>query len=270
MKTIVLHINDDRAQGDRLAVALDLARAHGAHIACVQAGVYDIYLSSDPMGGFYGSAELYEVVKQRNEDARQRIEARLNAEGVSWDYENCDGDPVQILVSRARLADLIVVSRADRDDGVYPGPIPIAGDVAVLARAPVLVVPPGTTSFDSKGPVAVAWNGSMEAAHSLRLTLRQLRLASAVHLLTVDDPPADFPATDGCRYLSRHGISSELHQCRSDQRPVADTLLAAAHAVGATCLVMGAYGHSRLRETIFGGVTSDLLARATLPLLLAH
>ena len=270
MKTIVLHINDDRAQNDRLAVALDLARAHSAHIACVQAGVYDIYLSSDPMGGFYGYSELFKVVHERNDAARQRIEARLQAEGVSWDYENCDGDPVQILVSRARLADLIILSRADRDDGVHPAPMPLAADVAVNARAPVLVVPPGMRSHESSGAVAVAWNGSMEAAHSLRLTLPQLRLASAVHLVTVDDAPAEFPATDGCRYLSRHGISSELHQARSDGRPVAETLLAAVHALGATCLVMGAYGHSRLRETILGGVTSDLLARTTVPLLLAH
>ena len=270
MKSILLHVNDDLAQDDRLAVALDLARAHDAHISCVQAGVFDIYLASDPMGGFAGYAELFGVVRARAVEARARIEARLSHEDVSWDFELCEGDPVRTLVSRARLADLIVLSRAADDDGTQPGPMSIAGEVAVNVRAPVLVVPPSVRSFDSKGVVAVAWNGSPEAAHSLRMTLPQLRLASAVHLVTVDADVGDFPATDGCRYLSRHGIKSELHEYQSDGRSVAETLLAAVALLHANCLVMGAYGRSRLRETVFGGVTHDLLNQSQVSLLLAH
>lgn len=270
MKSIILHVNDDLAQDDRLEVALDLARAHGAHLGCVQAGVFDIYLASDPMGGFAGYAALFGVVRARAAEARGRVEARLKHEGVSWDFELCEGDPVKTLVSRARLADLVVLSRATGDDGIHPGPMPIAGEVAINVRAPVLVVPPGTRSFDSKGIIAVAWNGSVEAAHSLRLTLPQLRLASEVHLVTVDGDVGDFPATDGSRYLSRHGIASELRECISDGRPVAEVLQEAVDVVRANCLVMGAYGHSRLRETVFGGVTHDLLLSSPVSLLLAH
>lgn len=270
MKSIIVHINDDLAQDDRLAVALDLARAHGAHLCCVQTGVFDIYLATDPMGGFAGYAQLFGEVRARAAELRARIEARLASEGVSWEFRLREGDPVQTLVSQSRLADLVVLSRTAADDGTSPGPLPIAGEVAVAVRAPVLVVAPGTRSFDSNGVVAVAWNGSVEAAHSLRLTLPQLRLAGEVHLVTVDGDVGEFPATEGCRYLSRHGIKTELYECRSDGRSVAETLLAATTPIRANCLVMGAYGHSRLRETVFGGVTHDLLLGSPVALLLAH
>ena len=270
MKSILLHVNDDHAQNDRLEVALDLARAHSAHLTCVQALRFDIYLSSDAMSGFYGYSMLFDAIRSNAAEARRRIEKRLQAEGMSWTFEHYDGDPAQVLVSHARLADLIVVSRGDADHGDRPGPLPIAANVAISARSPVLVVPPRQATFRSDGPVAIAWNGSIEAAHSLRLTLPQLRLASEVHLITVDDDADEFPATDGSRYLSLHGISSELHQCRSDHRKIAETLLAKAEALHATCLVMGAYGHSRLRETVLGGVTRDLLAGSPIPLILAH
>lgn len=270
MKSILLHVNDDHAQNDRLEVALDLARAHSAHLMCIQALRFDIYLSSDAMSGFYGYSMLFDAIRSNAAEARRRIEKRLQTEGVNWKFEHYDGDPAQVLVSHARLADLIVVSRADVDYDDQRGPLPIAAQVAVSARSPVLVVPPRQATFRSDGPVAVAWNGSIEAAHSLRLTLPQLRLASAVHLITVDADASEFPVTDGSRYLALHGIKSELHECRSDHRKVADTLLAKAEALHASCLIMGAYGHSRLRETILGGVTRDLLASSTIPLILAH
>lgn len=270
MKSILLHIHDDHAQDARLAVALDLARASQGHISCVQVTPFNTYIVGDPFGGLYASTTLLEALRTKEEEERARIERRLKNEDITWDWHHADGEPAHALVNRGRLADVVILSRADKGRNDKPGPLPIAADVAVHARAPILVVPPDSDRFRADGPVVIAWNGSPEAAHSLRLTLSLLHMASDVHIVSVSDDDIDFPSTDASRYLARHGISSELHEWPRKGRSVAQALSDAALELGASCLVMGAYGHSRLRETVLGGVTRELLAQTTVPLLLAH
>ena len=270
MKTIILHIHFDHAQDDRLAVAIDVARVHAGHICCVQTIPLDNSVILDPMGGVYPLPGLTEAVAKRAVDERHRIEARLQSAGVSWDWKELRGDTAGDLVACASLADLIVLSREAHANDSLPGPAQIVSDVAVHARAPVLVVAPGVGQFRSEAPIVVAWNGSIEAANSLRLTLPMLRTASSVHLVEVAEDSVGFPATEACRYLSRHGIAVELHSRPHGDHSIAHTLLDAAAEFEASCLVMGAYGHSRLREMVLGGVTRELLAETTISLLLAH
>ncbi len=275
VKSILVHIHDDYAQDARLAVALDLARACGAHLCCVQANPFTSYVLGDPWGGFYGSTTLLDALRTSADEQRARIEQRLKSEGVTWDWTYVPGEPAQVLVSCGRLADLLILSReekgrAEKGREDKPAPLSIVSDVAIHARAPVLVVPPEADRFRADGPVVFAWNGSLEAAHSLRLTLSLLRLATEVHIVTVSDDEIGFPPTDASRYLSRHGISSELHEWPRKGRSIAQALSDAADELNAAYIVMGAYGHSRLRETVLGGATRDLLAGATVPLLLAH
>lgn len=270
MKSILLHIHDDHAQDARLAIALDLARAFQAHITCVQVSPFDSYIISDPLGGLFASTQLLDALEEREEHERTRLEQRLESEGVSWDWKHADGDTAQALISHGRLADILVVSRQDKDRDGQPGPLPVAADVVIHTRAPVLVVPPGGHRFRADSPVVIAWNGSPEAAHSLRLVLPLLRLAKEVHIVTVSDDDVDFPQTEARQYLGYHGIGSELHAWPRKGRRTAETLAEAARELQGAYIVMGAYGHSRLRETVVGGVTRDLLADATIPLLLAH
>ena len=270
MPLVATVIHEDRGQDERLAVALDLARAHEAHIGCVQVIPYSSYMVTDPLGGIYASEQLLDAIEARTQAERARIEERLRSEDVQWDWEDVDGHPTHVLVSRGCLADVLIVSRPDeRQEGGRP-PLPIAAEVALHARAPVLVVPPGTDRFDATGRVMIAWNGSAEAAHSLRLVLPFLSMAAAVHIVTVADDPVDFPSTEASRYLARHGIRSELHEWPRKDRLIAEALAEAADQLAATTLVMGAYGHSRFRELVLGGVTRDLLGQATLPLLMSH
>ncbi len=270
MKSIYLHVHDDAGQEERLGVALDLAHTHGANISCVQTTGFNSYIMTDPFGGMYASTDLLNAAQLRDEEERARIDLRLKGEGVTWDWVHADGDFARTLVSCARLADVLILSRHDKMHGAKPAPPAIVADVIVLARAPVLVVPPGINNFRADGPILIAWNGSIEAAHSLRLTLDFLRLATAVHIVTVSDDSTDFSSAEASRYLARHDIACEEHDWPRENRSVAQTLSAAAAKFGAACIVMGAYGHSRLRETILGGVTRDLLAEATVQLLLAH
>jgi len=117
--------------------------------------------------------------------------------------------------------------------------------------------------------VAIAWDGSFEAAYVLRSCVPLLRGAE-VTLLTVEDVPADFPATDALAYLSRHGVGAEL-QVLPRVGAIEETLARELVLLEAGLLVMGAFSHSRLREFLFGGVTRYFLEHPTGPaLLLAH
>jgi len=198
------------------------------------------------------------------------VEERLGTEGASWDWLRYTGQPSQVVVQCARLADLIVLSLPGEDGG-YTGAHSIAADVALTARAPVLALGRTNQSFNCFGPAMIAWNGSPEAANALRLTLPMLQKASAIHIVSVAEAKEDvLPPTGASQYLSRHGLASELHEWPVGDRSVAEALQDAAATLGAAYIVMGAYGHSRFREAVYGGVTRDFLRHSTVPLLLAH
>lgn len=270
MKTILLHIHEDSGQEARLRFALDIARVTGGHIACAQITPLEYFVGSDPFGGMYAVKEVLANLRAQETVERTRIEAQLGREGVSWDWQQFDGNVVQTLVSQARLADAVVLSQPMRGGGPVAEPLPVVPEVAIHARAAVFSVPAEVRPFDASGPAMVAWNGSYEAAHAMRFALPLLRNAGSVHLVEVTDTAHDLPATAAAAYLSRHGIAAQLRALPQSGRDTSRSLLNAAAEIGATHIVMGAYGHSRLRELILGGVTRDLLVQAQIPLLMAH
>jgi nucleotide-binding universal stress UspA family protein len=138
-----------------------------------------------------------------------------------------------------------------------------------------LVVPEGAKGLDCNGAAIVAWNGSAEASHALRAAVPLLTKATSVVLASVPgerdaDRGLDLPAIEGAEYLSRHGIASEIIEFPLGQTSVAQVLAEAAVRREAAYLVMGAYGHSRLVETVLGGVTRELLANPPLPIFCSH
>lgn len=269
MKTILLPIHDDDGANSRMQAALDIARAHGAHLNCLQTTPLTAYVASDSFGGVFVLPDLMEAVSKQEAKLRAETEARLSREDVPWNYEHCDGDPAATIVDRSSLADLVVLSPAVREP--RPGdPLPLAGDVAIHARTPVLVVPGSASGFDVGAKAMVAWNGSAEAANALKAALPMLRLAGSVVIVTVEEPDEGFlPPVDACEYLSRHGVKAELLAV-GPRGTIGDALLAARDRVGAGYVVMGAYGHSRMREYVLGGVTRQMLRECPVPLLLAH
>ena len=165
------------------------------------------------------------------------------------------------MASGARLADVTVVSRSGG----------LAGDLAMVSRTPVLALPDATALAMPVGVACIAWDGGDEAANALRAAVPLLQGGAAVHVLTVLTEKAEgFPPTDALRYLARHDIKAELHELQRDAS-IEESLAAAVAQLGAQLLVMGAYGHSRVREFLFGGVTRYFLEEPTAPpLLLAH
>ena len=269
MRNILVHVHADDGQEARMRAAIDIARALGGHLDCVYVNPYSTYVTGDPFGGAYVLPELFEQAQRREEEERQRVDARLGREAIPWEWVRHDGDPAKWIVASARLADLIVLSRAVHAPRPHD-PIPVVADVALHALAPVLAVPPDHPGIDVGGPALVAWNGSFEAAHVLRFAVPLLARASAVHVATVAEGSTDAGAAEACSYLARYGVAAQPRPVERRGRAVGDALLGEAADTGASYLVAGAYGHSRMREYLLGGVTRDLLGHSSVPLLLAH
>jgi nucleotide-binding universal stress UspA family protein len=265
LKSVLVHIHDDSGLDGRIAAALDICRAHDAHLTCMHVTPYGAYAAFDPAGGMFVSAVLVEDLRKQQDAMQQRIEARMLAEDVRWDWKAFDGDIAQTLVSASSLADLIVLGQAGPPKGDAMHPLPIVDGVVVHAGCPVLVVPAGCNRINPAAPVVVGWNASEQAARAIRL-----QMASDVHLVSVGKKEEAFPQLGASEYLSRHGISSELHLIDPGVRDADDILHQFALDQGAGCLLIGAYGHSRLRETLLGGVTRYLMMQSHVPLMLAR
>ena len=146
----------------------------------------------------------------------------------------------------------------------------MAGDIAMAVPAPVLAIPEPCGPVDLDAPVMVAWNGSPQAAHAIRAAVPLMANASRILLVTVGEARGQVAADDALRYLSRHDLHAELREVGRGAETIEETLERAAVELGAGMIVMGAFGHTRLRETVFGGVTRYLLEAAPAPLLLMH
>lgn len=268
MRSILLHIHDDECLDARLQVALDLARAFEGHLTCLQAAPFEIGVPGDLHGMMTG--DLLQELRRTANRLRAQLEDRLTGEDVASEWVQVDGRAVDQVLRRAGLSDLVVLGSCEPLS--RRGPALLTGDVILRARTPVLVVPPQTKRFDCGGPAVVAWDGSPEASRALRGAVPLLARASAVTLVTIGeyDKAFDLPPIEGAEYLSRHGIGCEMSEVPLRGGSIGEALAEAAVSHGAAYLVMGAYGHSRLFETLWGGVTRHLLTDPPIPILASH
>lgn len=271
MRSILLHIDTDPGLEARLQAALDIARAMDGHLICLQTISYDIAVPGDIYGSMVG--DVIPVLRENANKLRDKVTARLAGEDVRWDWRQEQGPSRESLLGWASLADLVLAGAHD-PFGSARAPAPLLGDLVVHGSTPVLVMPDAARSFDVAGTAIVGWNGSIEAAHALRMATPLLARASSVVLATVaekrDNREFDLPPLDGAEYLSRHGIECEIVELPLGAETVADTLTDGALRRRASLLVIGGYGRSRMVETVFGGVTRKLLSSPPIPILTAH
>ncbi len=168
---------------------------------------------------------------------------------------------------RGRLFDLTVVARPE-DEGA-------AGSIATLEAAlfdtgrPLVVAPPSAASAPPRHLV-LAWNGTREAARAVWSARPFLAVAERVSVVTVLQDGWEANPVELATYLARHGVAAETHLVKLGDAEVGERLLASAGQLEADLLVMGGYGHSRLRELVLGGATRSVLEQASLPILMAH
>lgn len=270
MKSILVHVSDDETMDTRLQTALDIARATSGHLTCLHVTPVSNYAMFDGFGGVYAMGALIDEANESIVKTEARLEARMQLEDVSWNYRHADAEFAPGIVRQSGLQDLIVVSRPPSKAPSFD-PVRLFGAILAGADAPILVVPANGGGLDITAPILVAWNGSLEAAKALRLSLPLLKLASAVHIICVEeDKTFDFPPLEASEYLSRHGIASEIHQKSGAKSAIDAILVSSAQDLSASMIVMGAYGHSRTFEYVFGGVTKALLNACPMHLLLAR
>jgi nucleotide-binding universal stress UspA family protein len=274
MRSILLHVDDDPSLEARLQTALSLARTTNGHITCVHATPVDAYVAFDSFGGVFVMEKVMEALGEQEAAVQARVEATLRAEDVGWDYRQSTGSVTHVLLSYAALADVIVTGRSERagvPDRAILGPL---GDIVMKSRVPVLIPGRDGPAFDPCGKAVIAWNESYEAANAVRGALPLLKHAASVDVIRIEEPAASrdklFPSTRLLEYLSRHDVHAELVIETIESQFVGEALASLALDGGASYMVLGGYGHSRISEYIFGGVTRALLKSSPVSLVIAH
>lgn len=265
MKNVLLLIHDDAGQEARLQAALDLSRALSGHLHCVD--VTPEPLISDSSFSMVGGTILYDET-EREEEHLVRLKQRLADEDVPWTCESRRGGFASCVEASAGTADIIVLNRAIQ--GSVFDMRTIVGDVLARSEALVLAVPEEARMLDVTGPVLIAWDGSAPVMRTIQRAAPLLAVASSVTLFQAGYLSDEAISTrDAAVYLARHGIDIVVEASEDSKNPVAQ-ITAAARRYEATYCVMGAFGHNRLKEAVFGGVTHEMLGTSGLPLLLGH
>ena len=269
IKTILLHVQNDASLEARLQAGLSLARATGAHLKCLHVTPIEAYVTMDGFGGLFVMDKLIERIDEEEEDLRSRLRTRLDAEDVTWDYEQVTANTVSEIVRRSALSDIAIMGRQahiGRSQGLE---VSILGDVLMATRTPLLIPGDAESVYDPSGPAIIAWNGSYEAANAVRGAIGLLKLSADVRVVQFDDNTGSAP-TGLLEFLSRHGIPAQYDQWTAQGDSIPSLLTEYASEKAASFIVMGAYGHARAGEFLFGGVTRSLLKGCPSALVLAH
>ncbi len=274
IKDIMVHLDGSPEDEIRLQHGQALASVGRAHLTGIYTNLLPELTIATPMDG--GAAaiqiltELEERARQEGDTTARRLTERLSSLQVPSELRRFDetfGVLTGKVVGRARCADLFIATRPDGRAETSDWADLVEAVIFGSGRA-VLLVPP---DHHRQGPiktVLIAWNGSRESARALREGLEFIGPETRTVVLTVD--PSPDAAVSVKAHLARHGIVAEVVTAESGDRRVADIILDEARSVSADLIVMGAYGHARLRERIFGGATRDMLAASDSPILVAH
>jgi nucleotide-binding universal stress UspA family protein len=206
-------------------------------------------------------------------DAVARFEAAAKRAGVSaqatWSSAGLNGG-LELFARIARRFDLSIVRQAQTGKSDAATPF-IEAALFETGRA-VLVVPHTRKAGIKLDRVMIAWDGSRSAARALGDAMPFLRRAKAVQLVMVTEhgKSEEVPGADIARHLACHQLAAEIKEIVAPHIKAADVLLSHATETGADLLVLGGYGHSRLREFVLGGVTRSVLAATTVPALMSH
>lgn len=258
-----------------LKVALELSRGFNAHLTAV----YPIALLSDlPYAGMaFDSVPLLgytESLHKLARDTRIRFTKLADSQLVRLDWQEREGMPSAIVSEAGRLVDLVIFSQGDQNrlQSVIKG---LSDDVLLHLGRPALIVPYIGVSNSTFRRVLVAWDGSRSAARAVNDAIPFLQQADTVEVFTIQESgkSATYSSNNNeniCTHLLRHGIGTISTSVPPGSINPGATILNHASDSGADLLVIGAYGHSRLRETVFGGVTKLLLKSMTLPLFMSH
>jgi nucleotide-binding universal stress UspA family protein len=280
-KDLLVVLDEDQRSRDRLVLAAVLAQRYGAHLVGLYVtvgreppGRLDYFNSDMPLlGPLYRDVE--EKIRADAERTRLLFEEIVGRQSLSAEWRMASGNPAALAAMHGRYADLIVLGQLDPEDPRALVIRPLPEEVALLVGRPILVVPYAGTFEQIGQRVLVAWDASREATRAVNDAMPLLAGASSVIVISVDsqesrDGHGEVPGADIALHLARHGVTAQVERTASAGIGVGNTLLSRACDLEADLLVMGAYGHSRVRELLLGGATRTVLVSMTLPVLMAH
>jgi nucleotide-binding universal stress UspA family protein len=272
-KTILVHVDQSPHAPARIALAARIAVDQGAHlIGAAMTGIsrYVYHGANVDLARTVLDAQR-EVLAGKANDALARFDAiAATLGGLSFERRLVEDDAGGGLALQARYADLVVLSQFDGDDTVARVDPDLPAYVILNSAAPVLLVPyvgpPATVGTHA----LVAWDESLPASRAVSNAVPLLRRAQKVTLAVFNagEQPR-LAGADIALYLARHGVNVEVRR-EQTELAVGGALMSLAADVNADLLVMGAYGHARLREVLLGGVTQTVLATMTIPVVMTH
>ena len=275
-ETILSIVGVDKADHD-LQTALDICGEINAHLV-----VLIISLALPPPIGSYTEVVSDAWLRKREVD-RLELDERvrnatdlLNLSGLSYEVVGQYLDVAWAddrLGDRARYADLTIAGPELLADGSLKDAV-LSGCLFQSGR-PMLLVPDKSKPTLRPKKVLLAWDSRMEAARAVGCALPMMRAAESVCIAMVDPVASalgsgDEPGADIAAYLARHGVRVTVDQLASCGHPTVEVLNQHAIDMSADLIVMGAYGHSRMRERIFGGATRGMIEGAQVPVLMVH
>jgi len=275
IKDLVVNLTVGGSRGDPGAYAVSVAEAFNAHVAAV-AFAHDPIVPATLMGGV--PADFIESQRVEAEAAASaaiaRFEEAARRAGVSAESRLLAASIAEASDQFGRIArrfDLAVVGQAEPEKA---SPQELITESALFEGGrPVLVVPYIQEAEFKLGKVLVCWDGSRAAARAAGDALPFLARAQGIEVLIVAGERGktdEIPGADVGQHLARHGLKVDVKRIVATQSDVANTILSYVADFGADLIVMGGYGHSRLREFILGGVTRGILEAMTVPALMSH
>lgn len=279
LRSILVHLDSSKHAQARMAAAAALALQHDAHLIglaptgwmvmpaeCVAAAGLAMYEEA-------AMRLLREGAQARLDDFRQRVE-RLGVS--SYETRMAVGYAGEAMALAARYCDLTVVTQTDPEEARAEQSPQMAQDVLLQSGRPLLVLPyAGEWSIAPAHRVLVGWNASREATRAMHDALPFLKKAAHVQVAVFETPEdvgmahGDVPGGDIGLWLARHGVNVDVKHVPA-KVAAGEALLSHAFDINADLIVAGGYGHSRLRESILGGVTRTLMCSSPVPVLMSH
>jgi nucleotide-binding universal stress UspA family protein len=273
---IVVFIDGRTETAGILEFAGILAQEHGARVINVFMQPEPTVTTAETFARGKGMDSIIEVHRAQLErieaEYRAQFENIVRRRGIRSEWRSLPYLSSEVGV-HAYYADLVVIARPE-SAGQSAGPPGLAESLVLSSGRPIIMFPPRGTASQVRR-ILVAWNATRESIRAVADALPLIVRAKAVQVLVVDHERnraghGQEPGADIARHLARHGAQVEVRRLSSGGEEVGRLLLSQAAAFGADLLVMGAYGHSHLREWMFGGVTRTVLYEAALPVLMSR
>lgn len=278
-KTIAIHVSRQDLLKRQIAAADQIIAAKGGHLK----GIFVMPPLPQPVEFVFPASDDYLRDLQNEygklaEAARSEFLHLTNDRHFAGEWqlvEGAIGSIAQGIISEARTSDLVVITH--RRQSAESLDVRLAPERVILETGrPILLLPESAEAKLDGARITIAWANRREAARAAFDALPLLKKAREIRILTIDETrrrsgaPADVPPADIAAALSRHGLNVDIASCTPDGSSSGEQILSQIATDGTDVLVMGGYGHSRLRELVLGGVTRDILDKAEIPVLMSH